>query len=104
QTAIDQANQGVYACFTAPPNTWIHVAGSWDGSTARVYLDGALQNESTARTGNGTAVTNTAIGMAEGAYGYFNGILDEIAIFDRALAEPEILAIYEVGASGMCGR
>jgi hypothetical protein len=103
-TAIDMANQGIYACFTAPTDTWIHVAGTWDGTTARVYFDGTLQDENTVGLGNDIAVTNTAIGQQANAYGYFNGMMDEIAIFDRALSGPEILAIYEAGVSGMCGR
>jgi hypothetical protein len=36
------------------------------------------------------------------AYGYYAGLLDEISIYNRALASNEVAAIYSAGSSGKC--
>jgi hypothetical protein len=35
-------------------------------------------------------------------YGSFRGMLDEVSIYNRALADTEIQAVYNAGASGKC--
>lgn len=76
---------------------WHHVAGVYDGSDIRVYLDGAEEN-STALTGN--ISSNTApvrIGMGSGAVGEepMDGDLGHCAIWDRALTPGEIKSLSE---------
>jgi len=41
------------------------------------------------------------IGNAEGNF-YFNGLMDEVCIFNRALSGGEIAATFEAGSAGMC--
>jgi hypothetical protein len=36
-----------------------------------------------------------------GDYSYLDGLMDEIAIFNRALSAAEIKAIYDAGSAGM---
>lgn len=80
--------------------TWHHVAGVYDGSDIRIYLDGAEEN-SNALTGN--ISSNTApvrIGMGSGAVGEepMNGDLGHCAIWNRALIPGEIKSL-SVGIS-----
>jgi hypothetical protein len=65
-------------------NTWHHIAGTWDGSTVRVFVDGVLSN-SIAQTGSSTS--NPAHGLLVGNSGggrQFPGIIDEVRVSDIA--------------------
>ena len=37
-------------------------------------------------------------------YGTYAGLLDEVAIYNRALSVDEIAAIYQAGSAGKCGK
>jgi hypothetical protein len=71
----------------------------------KTYLDGVLVRDRTfegnlANTLNDAPV---AIGSARGGAGeFFNGIIDEVSIYNRALSTSEILAIYQAGEAGKC--
>jgi len=73
--------------------TWIHVAGTYDGSNARLYIDGALNATIAAPTysANGTFYIGNRINSNNTN---FNGRIDEAAFFYLALTDAEVLAIY----------
>ncbi len=85
-----------------------HVAGTFDGSTARVYVNGALVV--TATVSIGFAAFNTlplrigAMHFLEefGVDDRFQGIIDEVKLFDRALLPSEIADIFNAGSAGQC--
>jgi chitodextrinase len=71
---------------------WQHVAATYDGATARFYVDG-IQVASKAFAGN---VGNSSAWRI-GAYdlsptGFLDGSVDDVRIYDRALSGDEILA------------
>ncbi|MFZ5366521.1 MAG: DUF2341 domain-containing protein [Patescibacteria group bacterium] len=73
-----------------PSGTWSHLAGTWDGSSIKIYINGIL-------TGTGTAsalsqdTTAPTIGKASWYSGdYFNGVIDEVRISDIARTPEEI--------------
>src|SRR6185295_7336602 len=75
-------------------NTWYHVAGVYDASTRtlNVYVNGVLNNGVLAGTVPATQVNssvNVNIGRRTGGF-YFNGIIDEVRIYNRALTPAEI--------------
>jgi hypothetical protein len=83
--------------------TWIHVAVVYDGTDIRVYLDGALasngaSNPATYSGGiyNSSAAFNIGAWNA-GASLWFDGLLDEMAVFDRALSADEVAGIAAYG-------
>lgn len=75
------------------PNTWYHVAGTYDGSFIRYYVNGCLIIEQPA---TGTIVTNnflTAIGNQSGcSCEQFNGEIDELRIWNVARPQADIAA------------
>jgi hypothetical protein len=79
------------------PGEWIHTSAAWDGSTARIYVNGELMLEQ-AQTGTlvppGLALR---IGHRDGSSHYFNGSIDEVRVYNQALADVEILAAMEGG-------
>jgi hypothetical protein len=75
-----------------------HVAGTYDGSIMRLYLDGA-QVDSLAVAG--TVDTGAGVLLSSGGEP-LDGLLDEAAIYDRALSSAEVQAIYFAGSFGKC--
>jgi len=85
---------------------WHHVAFTVDSSGGKVYLDGSLHN-SLAWTGTPGPTTTThdlLIGKYDTFSPNFVGLIDEPAIFSRALTQAEIQAVYSAGSAGMCRR
>lgn len=82
---------------------WHHVAGTYDSSTREynLYKDGVSISSRTLKgLANYTIDTIDAnLGMGRWVFGpkYFNGTLDEVAIFNEALSEDDIKAIMEMG-------
>jgi hypothetical protein len=85
-------------------NTWTHLAGTYDGTTARLYFNGTQVASSTGASGALAAIdANAAIGQnIVFAGGSFLGLIDEVEVFDRALSASEIQAIFNAGAAGKC--
>ncbi len=94
--------------FAAPPanalpvNTWTHVASTYDGTTLRLYVNGSPAGE---RAVTGSIETNSSplwIGGNEPFGEFFQGQIDEVRIYNRALSQAEILADRDrpVGSSG----
>jgi hypothetical protein len=76
-------------------NTWYHVIGTYDGSTMRIYVNGALES-SMSKTENVIPVPdNLWIGTWSSSVGFFNGTIDEVRIYPRALTETEIRKHYQ---------
>jgi hypothetical protein len=72
---------------------WIHAAVTWDGSTMRIYKNGVeVGNMAKAGTLDVDSSVNMAIGnQPDGAENRpFDGIIDDVAIWNRPLAPGEI--------------
>jgi PKD repeat protein len=76
---------------------WHHVAGSYDGTDMRLYLDGT---EVDSLTVSGDVDPGYDIQFSIETIEQLHGLLDEVSIYDRALGAEEIYAIYEAGSSG----
>ena len=78
--------------------TWYHVAGVWDGSEMRVYINGALIGTPLAYTGQNFWSTDPLIIGTENEAGNLNnsfpGIIDQVKIWKRALSPSEIANEY----------
>jgi fibronectin type 3 domain-containing protein len=69
---------------------WQFVAGTYDGTTARIYVDGvqAASGTFTGNLGNSNTWRIGAYGSPAG--GFFDGKIDNVRIYDRALSAGEI--------------
>ena len=91
-------------------NTWYHlvVTKVWDGSdnVNNIYIDGSLDSSSPS-IGNywgANTTTNTLIGVGGSSflqYKYFDGKLDELAIWNTALTASQIQSIYDATSTNL---
>jgi hypothetical protein len=73
-----------------PLNTWTHVALTYDGSALRLYVNGT-QAASRAAGGAIQTTTNPLWVGGNQPYGeYFNGLIDEVRVYNRALPQADI--------------
>jgi hypothetical protein len=73
-------------------NTWTHVAATYGGGAMRIYVDGVLR-ATRALTGTMPASTGSLRIGGNSVWGeYFAGSIDEVRVYNRALAEAEIRA------------
>ena len=83
-------NVNAFGTAALPAATWTHVAATYDGTTVRLYVSGTLVG-SAAASGNISASGSPLSIGGTAAYGeYFNGRIDDVRIYNRALSAAEI--------------
>ena len=70
---------------------WYHIAATYDGSNARIYINGTLDN-TTACTGTILTDTNLPFWIGRNGGVYFNGKIDEVRLWNVARTDAEIKA------------
>lgn len=90
-------------------NTWYHGAYTYDGdtTTGTLYLNGQVEDTDNTTNINLDANSRVLIGKYQSPSGFninfdFDGMIDEVEIFDRALSQTEIQDIYNAGSAGKC--
>ncbi len=80
--------------------TWYHVAMTYDGSVLKLFVNGRLDG-SLAVSGPIVVTGHPLLvgGHASGPWN-FNGLVDELRLYNRALSSREILARYKAGGAG----
>ncbi|MDG2383827.1 MAG: lamin tail domain-containing protein [Pirellulaceae bacterium] len=80
--------------YEFPLNEWHHVAVTGDGESLAIYLDGQLAGQGGSPTNNyGSSSSEFRIagdGVFDTSDNYFDGSIDEVAIFDRALTAAQV--------------
>lgn len=87
----------VVSTSTVDDGAFHHVAGTFDGSDLRIYVDGVLEN-TVAKT---KAIPfydtgNFFIGSFNGTIQFFDGVIDELRFWDSALSDGEVAASAEL--------
>ncbi len=99
---------GLVVTGVQPPlNTWMHLAATHSGNVYKFYINGNLAANATGFLGPlftnpltiATSGSCTASGPGSQA---FNGLMDEISMYDRDLTNEEIQVIYNAGNLGKC--
>jgi hypothetical protein len=106
----------IWAVYPFLTNTWYHVVGSFDGTNngvgSPIYVNGVRQTT----TESGTSLSGNSITYSTGAtlrigarspesdpnypggdYNWWNGTIDEVRVYNRALTGAEVLAHYNSG-------
>ncbi len=90
-------------------NAWTYITVTYDGSENGngfdIFFNGIDQNGTADNTGAYTGMGNTAktveIGSFNGGADYFNGIIDEVRVYNRVLSAEEIGELYRMGMRRM---
>jgi hypothetical protein len=103
---LDQAglSSGVgYACSSGGYNDgkWHLAVATWDGSTVHMYVDGVLNDYNiTSQTGDPVDNNDFMIGIDPEASGLnFNGSIDDVRVYKRALSAAEVQQLYNMGSA-----
>ena len=87
---------------TVDTNNWQYLAGVYDGSTARLYVNGSLVASTNL---SGAFAPNTSdklvIGGRFDSSFYFAGDMDEVSVIARALSAAEITTRYQKATNGV---
>jgi len=97
------SNHLVFENVTLFNDTWTHAVGTYDGETLKVYINGELAGVNTAPSGPITAgsadlcigAEPPASGCPLGSSSHFDGSIDDILVFSRALSSQQVKALYE---------
>jgi hypothetical protein len=94
--------------FSVSQDTWHHIAVTVDRDSATgglVYVDGAVAFafDPTGEAASISTSANLLIGRhkSEELKG-FNGLIDEVELFNRVLTAAEVVAIHDAGTAGNC--
>ena len=94
------ATKAALGATALPVNTWTNLAVTYDGSNLRLYVNGTLTS-TTAATGN---MANSTLPLRIGANAiwgeYFAGRIDEVRVFNRALAAAEVTTMMNTPVAG----
>ncbi len=69
---------------------WTHLATVFDDGDIRQYMDGVLVNEDTYPSGSFTNVDVYKLGVNRAGSAYFEGMIDEVMVWDIALEDEDI--------------
>ncbi|RLF66849.1 MAG: hypothetical protein DRN30_01385 [Thermoplasmata archaeon] len=78
-------------------NNWYFFAGVYDGSKIKIYSNGKLEATHDFSGKVKDSATSLYIGKLYYGTRYFNGIIDEVRIYNRALTDEEIKQLYLYG-------
>jgi len=84
---------------TLKPNTWYHVVCTYDATAgARTYINGKL-DMTNAKFTQKVATSRLPLKIGATSYVYadfFSGVIDDVRIYDKALAEEDVADLYGV--------
>jgi hypothetical protein len=81
------------------PGAWYYVTVTYDGSTQKLYIDGALDN-SQSLPGITLSYENSPVKVSSGDYNNpFSGYVDDLRIYSQALTQSQVTDL----AGGGCG-
>lgn len=92
---INQSSSGsivANSTGTATSGAWTMAAAVFQSGSFAAYRDGA--NKGTAAHGYSPSIPNVYIGSFNNSSAFFNGQLDCIRVYNRALSDAEIFALY----------
>lgn len=81
-------------------NTWYHLAATYDGENLKAYKDGVLITTNSTPSGNPFNETaSLKFGRHANGSQYFNGTVDQVRIYNRALDDNEVAGLAQIDAT-----
>jgi len=96
-----QRNGSWATSIAIPQNKWINISWTLTASSLNLYTNGILA-ASTTPSGGVSSLSDNVVGIgnvggAGGGSYYFNGFIDDVRIYNRALSSDQILKLYNGG-------
>jgi len=82
---------------------WHHVAGTYDQTFIRAYVDGRMEGETRLKDVPDKNNEPLVIGAITPAKNFFTGIIDEVGLFNIALTEDNLKMILKMGLNRALG-
>jgi hypothetical protein len=84
---------------TVPSGTWQHVIGLYDGADLKLYVNGVLKQTNVIGSKSIKAgASDLVFGRNDNVVGrFFNGNIDDVAIWNTAISDDEIVGLYNAG-------
>lgn len=87
-----------------PAGTWRHLALAISSGAIVLYVDGEEAGRSSAAFNSIAPSTGMRIGSGFDKARFFNGLVDEVQVYDRALSAAEVGGIHAAGEAGVCRK
>jgi hypothetical protein len=78
---------------------WDHLVAVYTGSNTTFYVNGVARGTTAMATYLPNSGTSFCIGSRDTGYGYFDGNIDEVAMYSTALSAQQVQAHYQVGTN-----
>ena len=92
----------LFSTYALANNIWYHVVVTYDNGSPKLYINGILNNSSADTiTYDGDGIGNNDIGhLAPNDAQHFNGFIDDVCVYNRALSAGEITLLAQGGQPG----
>ncbi len=93
-STIESDNAYLWSTTEVQKDVWYYVVGTYDGSEMKIYVNGSLENT---KNVHGNFITSTKpvyLGCRSGIERFFNGIIDEVSIYNYVLTPSQIIERY----------
>ncbi len=80
--------------YTLPINTWTFVCGAMSSAPTALYINGSLFGTKGSGGGIINSTNNLLIGSSFSGSEFFNGFIDDVRVYNRALSAAEIQEMY----------
>ena len=84
----------IYTVSTLSYGNWYHIVATYDRVKAKIYLNGVFEKSVDATASITTDAGPLIIGDWMSHNNHFNGLIDEVRIYNRALTPAEIQSFY----------
>ncbi len=108
-TTTQNSDEDLYSNKVLPTNMWHHIVAVRDGNSQAIYINGQLDARRTCSVGpivytGGYDDSRVSLGRFTTNVGrpryHLKGGMDDVMVFDRALADDEIRRLYQNGSAG----
>ena len=91
---LDANIRAAYSAAFLVTDRWYHIVGTYDRTRVRIYLDGVESLGAIETQQIKSNTENIYIGTGTTKYNLFDGLIDMVRIYSRALTHNEVLARY----------
>jgi len=98
-TNASNSYQSIASNAVATTGSWTLLTGVYNGTTMYLYINGVLYGSTVTQTNVGATSAPLRIGQQKNGSGrWFNGSIDDVRVYNRALSSSEVAALYAAGA------